>query len=107
MLPWCHRARIGVADCNFDVFRHWAIHKGRMNPGSQVPIAKATLRCAINASKYIEALPELDKTNFGRASYKAFKFTENFVDVNAAYILLEMYDRMVAANGLMLLSLES
>ena len=112
-LPWYHQSRKGVASCNFDVFIQWEMHKGRAYAGvklsrPQMLSAKVNFRCALNASKYIEAIPELDQTGRGRASYRVFRFLKNdvFNDIDAAHVLMEMYEKMTAAEGLTLLSLK-
>ena len=89
------------------------MHKGRVYAGGklsrpQMLSAKVKFQMCANASKYIEAIPELDQTGRGRASYRVFRFVKNdvFNDIDAAHVLMEMYEKMTAAEGLMLLSLK-
>ena len=94
------------------------MHKGRVFPGAklsrpQMLSAKLNFRCAVNASKCIETIPELNETGRGGASYRVSRFVKNdvFSDTDAAHVLMEMHEKMTAAKktaaeGLMLLSLK-
>ena len=90
------------------------MHKGSVYPGGkltrlQMLSAKVNFRCALNASKCIEAIPELNQTGRGRAQYRVFRFVkiDDFNDTDAAHVLMEMYEKMTAAEGLTLPSLKA
>ena len=107
-IPWSHQAHKKFSVKDFQVFICWGVHKNRIDSQCEMTndllaTVKTNFRCALNASNEITSLPAYDKKGIGVNSYRVFKFIVSSDVLDAAVVLMDIHEKISAANALVFL----